>query len=200
MSIKRRNYYSRERAMVFAIDPGETTGWAAAVVDLYRNESAGIEEAKAEGLWFSGQVETIRKAREPNHETWADEDVQVSAELGETLAAMKVAKLVRQFRDKVSQRSIHGPVEVVFEDFILRERTKNRNLLSPVRMTSAITTALEFTPGDYQLEVMQSPSNAKTTMTDDRLRRLGLWLPGQPHARDATRHLVLYMRRRKERG
>ncbi len=37
----------------------------------------------------------------------------------------------------------------------------------------------------------QTPSAAKRFATDAQLKKLGLWKPGQDHARDALRHLVL---------
>lgn len=38
---------------------------------------------------------------------------------------------------------------------------------------------------------LQDPGSAKTFVTDKQLRKIGLWKPGQDHARDAIRHLVL---------
>lgn len=39
--------------------------------------------------------------------------------------------------------------------------------------------------------IMQTPSAAKTRVTNDRLRAAGGWLRSQQHARDAVRHLLL---------
>lgn len=39
----------------------------------------------------------------------------------------------------------------------------------------------------------QTPSSAKRFATDGQLKKMGLWKPGQDHARDAIRHLVLGM-------
>jgi hypothetical protein len=41
--------------------------------------------------------------------------------------------------------------------------------------------------------VSQSPSDAKSFMTDEKLRKLGQWTRGSDHARDATRHLARYL-------
>lgn len=38
--------------------------------------------------------------------------------------------------------------------------------------------------------IMQQPASAKTAYSDDRLRELGYWVPGD-HARDAMRHALL---------
>jgi hypothetical protein len=39
----------------------------------------------------------------------------------------------------------------------------------------------------------KNASTAKHLITDDKIKALGLWLPGMPHAMDATRHLLRYM-------
>lgn len=41
----------------------------------------------------------------------------------------------------------------------------------------------------------QQASAAKGTVTDERLKRMGLWVRGEEHTRDALRHLVLCARR-----
>ena len=38
---------------------------------------------------------------------------------------------------------------------------------------------------------LQTPAAAKRFVSDDQLRKIGLWQPGKDHARDAIRHLVL---------
>lgn len=40
--------------------------------------------------------------------------------------------------------------------------------------------------------VLQSPASAKTFSTDDKLHKMGWWIKGQDHGRDALRHLLLY--------
>jgi len=47
---------------------------------------------------------------------------------------------------------------------------------------------------DLQWE-LQSAANAKGIITDERLKSMGYWIKGQPHARDALRHLALFGRR-----
>lgn len=41
--------------------------------------------------------------------------------------------------------------------------------------------------------IEQTPSEAKSFMTNDRLKHLGLYEPGADHANDAVRHLALYL-------
>jgi len=43
--------------------------------------------------------------------------------------------------------------------------------------------------------VVQTPADAMSFMTDAKLKRLGWYTPGADHARDAARHLALYLLR-----
>ena len=48
------------------------------------------------------------------------------------------------------------------------------------------------------LFVEQTPANAKQFCPDARLRQIGFWTPGvEDHARDAARHLALYLTRKR---
>lgn len=41
--------------------------------------------------------------------------------------------------------------------------------------------------------VFQTAAQAKGFVTDQKLKKMGLWQPGKRHANDATRHLVYYL-------
>jgi len=89
---------------------------------------------------------------------------------------------------------VNWVTDLVIEDFILRERTKQRNLLSPVRLTAGLLQ--ECLNWDRLCGLtLQSSSDAKSVVTDERLKQLGLWQAGQQHARDACRHLALFLRK-----
>lgn len=86
---------------------------------------------------------------------------------------------------------------IVVEDFILRPTgNARRSGLSPVRITARLE-ALAFSFDLDLTWVYQQASAAKGVVTDERLKGLGLWVRGAPHARDAIRHLVLYLRSAK---
>lgn len=92
----------------------------------------------------------------------------------------------------------NGPV--VIEDFVLRKFSKDRDLLAPVRITARIEQVIETlrdcAPEKPKLPVFkQQPSLAMGVCTDVRMRRWGLWTPGAPHANDALRHAVTFLRR-----
>jgi len=84
---------------------------------------------------------------------------------------------------------------VVCEDFILRTLNKNRDVLSPVRLTFGIQHLLH---ARGRVAFLQQPAMAKTTATDERLKAWGLYRPGEEHARDATRHCITFARRVKD--
>jgi hypothetical protein len=44
---------------------------------------------------------------------------------------------------------------------------------------------------DVEFDVSQAPGDAKSFAHNDALRRWGIWVPSEEHARDAVRHLVL---------
>jgi hypothetical protein len=82
---------------------------------------------------------------------------------------------------------------VICEDFVLRERTKSRDLLAPVRLAAMLQDRLYC--GSFRGEfVLQTPSDAKSIVTDERLKSWGLWHEGSLHIRDAWRHLIKYLR------
>jgi hypothetical protein len=94
---------------------------------------------------------------------------------------------------------------LVIEDFILRVNDRGREVLSPVRITSAFRWAMShahsYVDGQEGRPVrIQQPSLAMTTMTDDRLKALRYHerTAGMPHARDATRHVITFAKRLKE--
>lgn len=152
---------------VFAVDPGETTGWALLTVSaacLLDRRTSLFEDLEFD----CGQVT-------------GSEDIQ-AVELGEMLW---------QFR---------GPV--IIEDFILRQFRQDRSLLAPIRLTAKLEYEIYISneqrgnTGKQRVK-KQQPSLAKTTATDERLKEWGLWEVGAPHARDAIRHAVTFLRRAK---
>lgn len=93
--------------------------------------------------------------------------------------------------------------DMVIEDFVLRTAIKGRELLSPVRIGHKIDyqlwRGLKVASGKrVQFEpYWQSPSDAKSVMTDQRLKIMSMYTPGPDHARDATRHAVMWLRKHR---
>lgn len=79
---------------------------------------------------------------------------------------------------------------IVCESFTLREGVYGANL-DPVYIIGALEALYPTTEIVYQ-----SPA-LKKLCEDDRLKTMGLHVPGKPHRNDAVRHLVVYLRNKK---
>ena len=94
---------------------------------------------------------------------------------------------------------LHGSrVVLVIEDFVVRRFDSSREFLSPVRITARIQQELfNDTICQGVTVAIQSPSDAKQTCTDERMKKWGI----QPkthkdrHGLDAARHCVLFIRK-----
>lgn len=90
-------------------------------------------------------------------------------------------------------RGLHiGQVQVVVcEDFIISGRTvkTNQGKLWSLRGIGALEYLCRISNASF---VLQRAVDAKTFATDEMLRTVGWYVPGMNHARDATRHLLLY--------
>lgn len=72
-------------------------------------------------------------------------------------------------------------IHFLCEKFTNNEKNASEPYLSPVRIRAGIEAIL----GEQMTSV--TPSTSKTTWTDDRLKALGLYVPGPDHIRDAVR-------------
>ncbi len=81
-----------------------------------------------------------------------------------------------------------NPDIIVCESFVYQRRDKVD--LSPVEMIGVVKLYCERNGTPYK---EQTPSQAKKFWEDKKIRTVGLWVPGHPHAVDATRHLLYFM-------
>lgn len=165
---------------IIGVDPGVTTG--VAIATLQRKEIGSLTDVFVEmgqlSYGFSGNGFDIIES--------------ASAEEGEAKVAAEIAQLVRT-------AVLHGSrVVLVIEDFVVRRFDSSRDFLSPVRITARIQQELfNDTICQGVTVVMQSPSDAKQTCTDERMKKWGI----QPkthkdrHGLDAARHCVLFIRK-----
>lgn len=78
---------------------------------------------------------------------------------------------------------------VIYETFTITSQTTRK---SPQPIPIEVIGVMKFLARRSGTRIeSQSPGSAKQFVTDAQLRKLGLWKPGQDHARDAIRHLVL---------
>jgi hypothetical protein len=160
---------------IMCFDPGDTTGWVFAHVDhrLFERGMSVVAMLKC-SVVHHGQIGLERES-------------------GQALYRAERYACNRVMNKLVVADGKWGLDFVVIEDFVLRERTQKRNLLSPVRLTAGMHNDID----DSDLRVMlhiQSPSD-KSDVTDEELDEANCWFKGEQHARDAARHLILFMRR-----
>lgn len=166
--------------VIIGVDPGVTTGIAVAA--LQGKEVGSLNEAYVEmgqlSYGFSGNGFDIIES--------------ASAEEGEAKVAAEIAQLVRT-------TVLHGSrVVLVIEDFVVRRFDSSREFLSPVRITARIQQELfNDTICQGVTVAMQSPSDAKQTCTDERMKKWGIQSKTHKdrHGLDAARHCVLFIRK-----
>lgn len=171
---------------VISIDPGGTLGWSLmvvhpeALVDPQVPILTNIEH-RASGQIRAIPAQTTPKGPKPL-ELALSERRCIRTLIGDVLSKWPGAALV-------------------IEDFLLRKKLMDRELLSPVRLTAALELAIEY-EGLGMTFHRQSPSDAKGTATDARMKEWGLYTRsgGMQHARDADRHSIVFLRRAKARG
>ena len=165
---------------VMAIDPGITTGWAVGDAPFFNDgnwvfgagEVAALEVGRRIGVGPKETAESVNRGM---------------LYASERLAVDVLAGMVEDY----------APDVLVVEDFVVYEHkatsvSTQAGALAPVR----IGAMLAYVAAECGCEIeYQMASMGKTTVTNERLKRWGLWQVGKPHARDAIRHLVTYLRR-----
>lgn len=159
-----------DQISILGLDPGGTTGWSLLVIP---KEIDGTDV-------FSHKLDKILE----NIVNWDHGEIVTLG--AEDESAYRLSSLIMQ----------RPGIAVVVEDFILRaeRKEKSRELLSPVRITAKLESYL------WRMQCkmfLQQPAQAKTTVTDERLRLWGCIPPDglTDHARDADRHVILFLRR-----
>lgn len=108
----------------------------------------------------------------------------------------QVIELCRLARGTQSLDYKIGPALVV-EDFDYESQVRDKELLSPVRIAAKLDYAVSRGEADDARMILQSRGQAKSTVTDDRLRRWGFWVKGPDHIRDGFKHALTALRRAK---
>lgn len=198
---------------LLAVDPGETTGWAWCCVGFKEIRHSGVNGALTRAArhksgtqlcdtrFECGEVSMLKHIETVLDEMRRSKRMKRSEVRASTVPRWKCELLsaedlvVEALRlDSLTRRvsPLSGLNLIVIEDFVLRERTKDRSLLSPVRLTGHIQALLYKSTLDSSIELQ--PSSAKGVITDDRLKDAGFWQKGKPHANDAIRHLMIRLR------
>lgn len=187
MTRRRRGYIKEEEitydaATIISVDPGGTTGWA--LIQVPPEALFDADVPILPNIWMHQHGQIDCGVHRGNLDTSLHTGISTH---GEFSGIYDLAAFVRAW-----------PVAaVVVEDFTLRQLRMDRELLSPVRITSALGYELWKNGRDYHV---QTPTDAKRICTDDRMKEWGLYEArgGMQHARDADRHAVLFLRRAKQ--
>ena len=91
----------------------------------------------------------------------------------------------------------HNPDIIVYEKFTPPAATRHRVELFPVQVIGVLRLWVSLRQaggmGDACLEFSHTASMAKGLWTDEKIKRLGLWVPSQGHGMDALRHLLYHL-------
>lgn len=165
---------------ILAVDPGKTTGVAAAYVP------------QLETLKDSLLAATHKKAKEVRG---IDPEAEVPTSIEDWLIhSRRIYNIMKQFEfTAIIENQIPAPnVHYVFEDFVLRRKKEGGatgNLTSIWVMAGAIGRYDEGVVSSLQIHYQQA-SLAKGKATNERLKMWGLYEPGSEHTKDAWRHLA----------
>lgn len=177
--------YIGKRLVVFAVDPGVTSGWCALSVPLGILSVAGVRRTLARCRWRHGQV----------HRDSIGDHVLDYGDTNHVNLLIDMMGII--YQEWVHESDVFC---VVLERFDLRLLSSDPSLLSPVRINALLMDRLQG--GKYPDDIdptplfMQSASDAKNTVTDARLQSNGMYDPHSGvHARDADRHAILFLRR-----
>lgn len=188
------DYTDGKNLVIFALDPGGGTGWSALKVPVARLVATGATRTLPWCRWRHGAV--LRSgALGVGHLATAISDSR------HVTLIMDQARTIHQefvfLADEEDQeKGWESDVFVfVFESFSLRLLTMDTNLLSPVRVLDRVLDRLWLAESRIPI-FFQSPSEAKTSVTDDRLKRWSMYdSHSGEHARDADRHAIYFLRR-----
>ena len=168
----------------FWVDPGGISGWAVVWFDP---------------VTLSGQSRLVRGAKDEREGGSVRSVLAWQCGLVRGPENSQVDELL-SIIEKYSGRGLSLGVE----EFVPRQLNQSREFLSPVRLRAALEWATHRgirNLGDRSAKmwrrgwIPQSPADAKTVVTDARLRLWDMFTEGPDHARDATRHALLYLRR-----
>lgn len=184
---RRRRGYVRDdeitytESTVIALDPGGTTGWS--LISVHPESLTEPNADFLDNIFHHQHGEVDCGSRRGNLQSSLHEGISTD---GEFSGVYDLTKFIESW-----------PVAaIVIEDFTLRQMRKDRDLLSPVRITAAIGYNMWAMGRDYHV---QSAGDAKNVCSDVRLKEWKMYdtSGGLRHARDADRHALLFLMKAK---
>lgn len=138
-------------------------------------------------IWFDPKAllggKTLRRSVLAWHETYL-----YGSENGDN---GQVSRFLRMSRILAQETGL----AIGVERFTVMRIERSAAYLSPVRIRAAIEHQISVSRVGPKEILVQSPGDAMTAFTDDRLRSLEMYTPGPDHIRDGTRHCLLHLRR-----
>lgn len=192
--IEPEDEYEGARLIIFALDPGVTSGWSALGVPVALIPEQGVARTLARCWWRHGEIyrgSGSNGHRESNgyHDLLGSQDYGDSKHVG---LVLEVANLI--YSEWVNEEN-EDEFVFVNERFDLRMLSSDPSLLAPVRVNAIMRDRLTV-GGASSFMFMQSASDAKNVVTDQRLRMWCMYdRHSGVHARDADRHGILFLRR-----
>lgn len=119
-----------------------------------------------------------------------DPSIKLMANVEWWTAGEFIGKQVDQVDQIVALINEWPAARLVTEKFVLRQVNA---LLDPAEINATLRWAVR--PRYF---VEQQAQLAMSTVTDERQKQWGFWIPGKPHARDAVKHALTFLKRRKE--
>jgi hypothetical protein len=155
------------------VDPGGTTGWA--VMSVNPQVLVGNSKPIVKNIhhWAAGMYKG-------NENQMASEMLQLY-DVWDTAAIGIESFNLRQLAVELSPATIRAKIEY---GLWLQEKWE------------AEEEGREMGRGRHLW--VQTPSQAKTNVSDDALRAADLWMPGPDHPRDATKHCITFLERAQE--
>lgn len=186
--------------VIFAVDPGMATGWSALKVPVALLGSLGATRTLVRCRHRHG---TIRRSGgvqvSGGGGSYSNTDSRHVSDIFQMADAVYEEWCTYEKVTKKGKKKVVADPDTKFvfvlEGFDLRESSMDPALLSPVRVNSIFMDRLAVNQAQVRV-FFQSSSDAMRTVTDDRLKRWGMYESSSgPHARDADRHATLLLRR-----
>lgn len=193
-SDEKSEYAEGKNLVVFAVDPGVTTGWSALKVPVARLRGTGATRTLPWCRWRHGEIQRSGTLG-TGHMAQAIEDSRHASHI-----LTQAGRIYKEMVYEPDEEGLYNGWEsdefvFVLESFSLRMLSMDTNLLAPVRVLDRLLDRM-WLQGSQLPVFFQTPSDAKNSCSDTRLRRWNMYDKGSgPHARDADRHAILFLRR-----
>ena len=166
-----------KRVGIFAFDPGVTTGVASGVFEIKSTVAKTLTDGAVKGS------KILEEVKLPENQEGLSYGLHAADVLEGLYATIR-------YTWGTAYGVEPGDMHLVSEDFILNSKaTQKRSSIVPVRISSSLEGMVLKKFGDFMH--YQTPAQAKSFATNERLKLWGIYVKGSEHKRDALRHVAL---------